>query len=183
MWITSALAIFSTVMQMMQQGQQAQAQKQAADQQRQAAAEAKNIADQNAAREEAATAETARKQTLQNQSDEAAARAAAAASGLAYNPEDKTGSIALSLVKQKTENKAQMDYAAAAGKSRADIIRAGGQLAYNQGLAQATSMSNAAKASWWGMLGSGAKLGGQIYGLVGSSATNTSGSVYWKSVV
>ena len=161
MWM---LAVASFIMQAMAQANQASAQKKAAQQQEQAAAEARDIAGRNAAADEAATQETARKQGKIDQQAESAARAAAAASGFAYDPnEDNPGSIALSLAAQKKENVTRAEYASSAGKSRADILRRGGQLSYQTGMSQAATTKNAATGSLFGAAGSLLKAGQTTY--------------------
>lgn len=173
MWVMAAIAIASTVMQMMQQSKQAAAQKKAAKQQEAAAAESKALAEKNAQLEETQTQETLRKQALSDKAEEAAARAAAAASGFYYDPEnpDKTGSIVLSLAAQAKENKTQLDYAKTAGASRADIIRKGGDYSYSQGMAEASRTKTQAAGSRWGMAATGLKLAGQAYNVWGGTGS------------
>lgn len=114
--------------------------------QKQLADEAKAISDRNALREEAETAEKARRLAAQQRKEENFARASAAASGFATQGPG-TESIALALLEQRDENKRQLDWELAAGKSRADSIRVSGAYDQQKGYQQAKAMKNKAIAT------------------------------------
>lgn len=155
-WVPAAMAVMSAAMSAYSMMQQGDAQEEAARRQRDMVAENRVISEKNAQLEEAENAERERRQFKANEQKEAHARAAAFASGFDID-EEEPGSILLSLVGQQVENKRQEKFEKMAGKSRASIIRRGGNVAASAGLAQAAGMEAEAEASYWGAFAQGAK--------------------------
>lgn len=173
MWIFS---VVSAILSLVQGFQQAKAEKEMARRQEELGREAQGIAEANAQRIEAENREQARRLDLQQKSEEAKARAYAGASG--FSTEDDTGSIALSLYAQKSENVKQLSYLKEAGASQAGIARQQGEYSLHSAEAQAAASRQRAKAAMWGGFAGAAKSVLSIGSISGGSKIpgNKSGS-------
>ena len=123
-------------------------QSEAAAAQRDAARESQRIAELNAINQERETAQQAENMKKAQEREQAMNRAKASASGVAPG-----GSFDLVMDAQKAEHAKQLGWLKQSGKSQAEIIRRGGQLAYGQGMAQAKQSQYGAYGSLLGGIG------------------------------
>jgi len=133
----------------------------AAKRQESGAGEARQIAEANAVREEAETEERVRRLGEQQKQEEAMARARAGATGILPDFWSETGSFAEVLAFQREENVRQLGFEKKAGKSRADIVRRGGQ--YQESIGRAAA--DVTRAKGLGGIFSGVSKGIETYGI------------------